>query len=93
MADVLGGAEKYSEYIYINIYIILGMMSKDTSRTSSQDTTVSLVVAKDSLMGKELQAPLHKAPVKTALHQAVTDGRIHQARLLSANVKNIDTKV
>lgn len=32
-------------------------------------------------------------PVKTALHQAVRDGRIHQARLLSAGMPNIDIQV
>lgn len=47
----------------------------------------------------KLSSPLHcngsavRRPTKTALHQAVRDGRVHQARLLSASMKDIDIQV
>ena len=68
-------------------------MSVDISRTSSQETRESAINAKQQITWRETAAPQFMLPVKTALHQAVTDGRIHQARLLSASATNIDVKV
>jgi len=37
--------------------------------------------------------PLSGKPAKTALHQAVRDGRVHQTKLLLAKLADVDVQV
>lgn len=70
-------------------------MSQEASRSSSHETDAveSVGIAKQLQTMRDMKTVRLKTPVKTALHQAVRDGRLHQARLLSACVPNIDIKV
>ncbi|XP_067928574.1 inversin-like [Watersipora subatra] len=67
-------------------------MSLQVSRASSQDSPQSILKPKVLLAVDDVSVRQQKTPIKTALHQAVADGRIHQARLLSASTRDIDIK-